>query len=733
MIRFFVLITFIIFPLSSLAECNFIHADFITEINSPLSIKEIAITVPKSSKFSKNFFKIVTTKSRTIPPKLRKKFVASVSIEYEFGKCNYPAKIWQNGDLKDHIQFTKSGMPLRSLNVKLEKGNILNAVKFKLLLPETRGGHDEIFQTVIMRELGFITPETFEVQTRVNGISSLMLFQEDARKELLERNSRREGPIFEGDETILWGDKGRLYKYDDISLSRLINDKWFLKGKQSAEISISAYKRLQNAYLSRADNIMQYGLFIQPNLDLDYLFKNYHFTLIASNGFHGLVPHNRRFYYNSFLDEFEPIYYDGDVSFKELDNDFYLNKDVLGVFQLSFDRNYNYPFRELISEKNFQEKVFSEFSRRVTLNHKNSKSIAKDKFLIFIKNVDLIQNTIEGYDDFIDYKKNNSTNYEGLFSRISKHDFDHLAVIKTELSDDGVTIYRKDGQVTYETYEALAEIISEMSFLGRRAILTEEYKRNERFNNIDLTYFKDGYFISSYGTKISINEELGEIYIEQSQPQDWITFVNITLQDWDVFFKGKEENIYKNNQQRFNEHGMTGCLNFYNVSFDDVSLDIRDGFCEDSLNIVSSSGSIETIQVEEAYSDAIDLDFSRIHINSISIHRAKNDCIDVSGGIYKIRNVIANNCGDKGLSVGEKSNLSSEKITVNGANIGISSKDYSQVKVKETVLGDVKNCFEVIQKKQEFGGSFLELESSNCLDKVTIDGLSKVKMGNNEF
>ena len=34
-----------------------------------------------------------------------------------------------------------------------------------------------------------------------------MLFQEDARKELLERNKRREGPIFEGDESLIWSYK----------------------------------------------------------------------------------------------------------------------------------------------------------------------------------------------------------------------------------------------------------------------------------------------------------------------------------------------------------------------------------------------------------------------------------------------------------------------------------------------------------------------------------------------
>ena len=34
-----------------------------------------------------------------------------------------------------------------------------------------------------------------------------MLFQEDIQKELLEKNNRREGPLFEGDESLLWSKK----------------------------------------------------------------------------------------------------------------------------------------------------------------------------------------------------------------------------------------------------------------------------------------------------------------------------------------------------------------------------------------------------------------------------------------------------------------------------------------------------------------------------------------------
>ena len=155
--------------------------------------------------------------------------------------------------------------------VKLKNGNIINSVRFKLFLPETRGNLNEILATTIFRELGFIAPETFQVKTDVNGLKGVMIFQESIRKEMLERNSRTEGPLFEGDETLLFVDGKRIH-VDDISLSRQLNRKWFLKGKQSALISLKAFNKLQAAYLTRADNINLFDKFIQPNSSLPEIF-----------------------------------------------------------------------------------------------------------------------------------------------------------------------------------------------------------------------------------------------------------------------------------------------------------------------------------------------------------------------------------------------------------------------------------------------------------------------------
>ena len=104
-------------------------------------------------------------------------------------------------------------------------------MRFKLLLPETRSAENEILATLILRDAGFISPETFEVNTIVNGVKAKMLFQESEGKELLERNSRRESAVFEGDEELLWSFKNYdNFKLDPLALSRMVNQNWFIKG-----------------------------------------------------------------------------------------------------------------------------------------------------------------------------------------------------------------------------------------------------------------------------------------------------------------------------------------------------------------------------------------------------------------------------------------------------------------------------------------------------------------------
>ncbi len=76
------------------------------------------------------------------------------------------------------------------------------------------------------------------------------------------------------------------------------------------------------------------------------------------NGSHALTPHNRKYYFNSLNDAFEPIYYDGDLQlFKVID----INK-INKIFNVQsfFERphfenlnNYIHSIQELKNSKEF--------------------------------------------------------------------------------------------------------------------------------------------------------------------------------------------------------------------------------------------------------------------------------------------------------------------------------------------------------------------------------------------
>ena len=152
------------------------------------------------------------------------------------------------------------------------------------------------------------------------------------------------------------------------------------------------------------------------------------------------------------------------------------------------------------------------------------------------------------------------------------------------------------------------------------------------------------------------------------------------VEDWTIFFN--ENQLNNNNEKdysRFNKRGLTGCLNFYKTKFSNMNININNSSCEDGLNIMNSKGTLNKVNINNASSDGLDLDFSKVNINDLTVINSSNDCLDVSGGQYFIKDGFLKNCFDKGLSVGEKSNVIVESLKVESANIVVSVKDYSTI------------------------------------------------------
>lgn len=709
------------------ADCNFNTAEKIFFLNKPNSIKRIEIKVNKSRKFSKNFAKIISSRTENIPPKLKKKFKADITVVYAFGKCNYNANIKQIGNWKDHVQLNKDGKYFRSLSVKLKNGNIQNAVKFKLYIPETRNNLNEVLGTIIARELGFISPETFQVKVNINGTEETMLFQEDVRKELLERNLRREGPTFEGDESILWSyGIWENFSLLPIALARITNSNWFLKGKQSQDITLKAFSNLQKAYIETPNKY-----FINPNKKSSQIFEDYFFLMLSMNGIHGLTGHNRKFYFNAITEKFEPIYNDGNLLFQKKIR---MDSSTKKILDLAFHKKYKFPFSQELNNKTFISNIRKKFYARIISESDHDKNnFFKKNFTIFQYNLDYLQKKINKRKNYPIYKDHNLKNNKNYLKKVIKIGVvqDHIFNIEKINLNYKITFENSTNKIVNAI--ELNELLAKNVLKDKRTIFIPSIEILTKYKNNSFTY-KDNFFAGSVtysdGITIDKDKENKKITITQSKPKDWILFNNIILNDWLVDFKGAIPNIEEEyNQQRFNKNGLTGCLNFYKSQFNKTSFFVNNGGCEDSVNIISSKGEINSITIKSAFADAVDVDFSKIKISQINVESAGNDCLDISGGNYEVKTAILINCEDKAISVGEKSDFKSNNLIINSSRIGISTKDFSKASIKNTEITNTEICVESIQKKQEFGGGIAILNKILCDGKYVKDNNSIIRRG----
>ena len=161
----------------------------------------------------------------------------------------------------------------------------------------------------------------------------------------------------------------------------------------------------------------------------------------------------------------------------------------------------------------------------------------------------------------------------------------------------------------------------------------------------------------------------------------------------------------------------------------EVKINVDGGKAEDSLNIIRSKGHIDSIKVTNSYQDAVDFDFSDLEISKIYIINSGNDCLDFSFGIYNINEIKALNCFDKAISVGEKSTVFINNTLLDTSKMNVVSKDSSKLFIKKANFLNYNICAAAYRKKQEFGGSFIELPLNSCSkEKIIIQDGSEIKI-----
>ena len=144
--------------------------------------------------------------------------------------------------------------------------------------------------------------------------------------------------------------------------------------------------------------------------------------------------------------------------------------------------------------------------------------------------------------------------------------------------------------------------------------------------------------------------------------------------------------------------------------------------------LYSSDVAFSKIRITNARADGMDVDISkRVSVVDSTFERIGNDAIDSMTSVLSIRNSRLSWCGDKGVSVGENSDVTVHNVTLSNALIGIQSKDGSVVRVRNSRFNNNQTQLDAYMKNWRYndGGQIVVTGSSFVGDENIINAAKR--------
>lgn len=221
------------------------------------------------------------------------------------GERSVRVKLRLKGDWIDQIERGAWSFRIRVR----DGGHVFGLRRFSIHHPRVRNFHGEPLFLDAMRQEGVLAPRYFFVDVVLNGdFIGRMAVEEHFSKELLESQRRRESVILQFDESPLWnarqrGEVDTQFDFDNATV-----------------VPFRASSIAESAALTR-DLRVATGLmrsFASGELPAREVFDarlmgGFLAVAEAWGGWHALVWHNMRFYYNPVTSRLEPLAFDGMV------------------------------------------------------------------------------------------------------------------------------------------------------------------------------------------------------------------------------------------------------------------------------------------------------------------------------------------------------------------------------------------------------------------------------------
>lgn len=580
--------------------------------------------------------------------------------------CDLPVKLRLTGDLLDHIARDYSSI-FHSMKVKLKHGSLNSVSAFKLFTPASRGGIEEVFVTLVFQELEFLAPDTFLTHVEINGGTPIkVLLQEDLDASFLERNSLSESMLFEGDESFGLGNRDTVTRAINSSLpvTNLDNEiaKWISEYLNNIyTLSVDAAVRADEELAVKIfDPLVHPRFFNHVDIDEQEAFSA---LAIGTSTKPGISLDDSRFVYDKINRQVRPIYYDGHATPG-------LKEDML-AHQFSG----KLPF----------------FIRQKTVDR--VASLVKQ-----ISAVDLVQ-SLES--------RGVNMSVEEVIIRLETIVSNMYRPARFPSADNYTLPPNKAESVLLESAPNVK--IMKENYIRMEEIVPGVFMESAGFDSL---------IVNKLERKVSASVGSGNLskltYPWTSNPMLRIYGGRLSGWEFEVSYSD-EENILSRAPRGKLEY--TGCILFHDIELNNLNVKVDEAPCEDAVNLVRVVGSKLNFFVTNSFADGIDADFSVIEDMRANVSNSGNDCLDFSFGRYSVVPMLFQ-CGDKGISVGETANVEVHGGVVEGAIIGVASKDGAHVEIDGLEIKNANICSASYRKKEKFPTGKTHIKKYKCEGKI---------------
>lgn len=677
---------------------------------------KIDLTIPDSKEWYTNIINSELNDGARIPESYKKQQYGYFTIANIQGneECIVEAKVRISGDAIDHIDINNLAA---SIDVELISDNIFGFTDFKLFLPESRFSENEIFVTSLLSKVGFLAPTSFFVDMHVNGQSTKYIFQEKINKIFIESNNLKEGPIIEANEQIAWGESG-WFSFNTILPPRILNKTWLEKSSFNVEFAKFALEKVHKLLIYTintgyetymcVDCVLNYESLSEENAN--YL-KEYQLLLTVFRAHHGLSFSDRKYYVDPNTEFLYGIYYDGTPTLlKDNNNKLILNPNQLGVEQweqkvpvINLSKNNLNNLIEKINNLNFDEFISELMDKGVETQKFNFSELDFKSYIIQDIQSYGTELNFEFENTLNNYFSNNQDKSETYYIFVQSNKNSQICEIQMKICFDFVPNNQEIIDILRGNFyfnERVVHYIGDLNSLGSNGKFT--------FHSLNIFSSKELNFPIYFTGYADLDYKNNTLVIDNPSTDFRLLIKDQSLIDLKIIFNSN----FKNTQ--YSPTLLTGCVNILNSSLINFEYESNNASCEDSLNIVNSSGIINSINIQNSKFDGLDLDFSEIDIINLNIINSDNDCADFSYGNYKIYNSLLENCIDKAISIGEKSLLNGINLVTKNSNIGIAAKDSSYINIEYLKSENNNYCVASYRKKQEFDTPIINIQGLIC-------------------